>query len=267
MTRIGIVGDTHGNSNVTLSILNYFALEGITEIHSVGDFGFWPGKPGMQFLTQVNTELAKNGQTLYVTPGNHEDYNFIREIMTHAPSHEDGWARAREHILVAPRGHRWEREGVSFVSLGGAPSVDRAWRVRSQRQTGYPVWWKAEDITREDMYKTMEGGYANVMITHDAPFGVPTVENGIAGNPQGFDEEDLLYAYEGRLKMREVVDVVRPKLLFHGHYHFPVDDQIEIFNEYSGIDDPVHVYGLAADGTPYSLGILDLETLSFEFLT
>src|SRR5690606_15320815 len=108
-----LLGDTHGNSRVVQDSLDRFAESGVTEILQVGDFGFWPGKPGEQFLAQVNTHLGNLCQTLYVTPGNHEDYTFLRYLHTR----EDGWQEARSHILVAPRGHRWEWEGVSFVSL------------------------------------------------------------------------------------------------------------------------------------------------------
>lgn len=261
MTLIGLLGDTHGNTHVVQNALDMFLAHDVIQIHQVGDFGFWPGKPGEQFLAQVNTHLTKNGQTLYITPGNHEDYSQIK----HFPVREDGWLEAREHILVAPRGHRWEWEGVSFVSLGGAPSVDRAWRIQFQRDKGYPVWWKEEDISREDMDLTIEGGYADIMIAHDAPFGVPTVEKGISGNPMGFTEEDLRYGYEGRLKMREVVDVIRPKMFFHGHYHFKVEDKLEIFNENTGVDDVTRIIGLSADGVPNSWGILDLSTHKFRW--
>lgn len=256
MSLIGLLGDTHGSTRVIEASLDTFKKQDVTKIIQVGDFGFWPGKPGQQFLTQVNTHLAKNGQTLYVTPGNHEDYAFLKHLRTR----EDGWQEAREHILVAPRGHRWEWDGVSFVSLGGAPSVDRGWRLDFQRKKGYPVWWKEEDITREDMDKTISGGHADIMIAHDAPFGVSGVERGIAGNPFNFTEEDLRYGYEGRCKMREVVDVVRPKLFFHGHYHFKVDDTLEFES-----GDRTKILGLAADGAPMSWGIMDLTSMEFQW--
>jgi hypothetical protein len=259
--RIGLLGDTHGNANVVLNALKRFFVEDVTDIVQVGDFGFWPGKHGATFLTYVNNLLAKNGQTIYVVPGNHEDYTYLRTLNVR----EDGWAEAKSHILVAPRGHRWEWEGRTFVALGGAPSVDRAYRLRMMRTQGQPVWWKEEAITREDMDKTMEGGYADIMIAHDAPYGVRQIENYIAGNPNGFEEEDLAYALQGRQDMAEVVDVVRPILFFHGHYHKRISDKILQFNENTGMDDTTRILGLASDGAPSSQGILDLETLEFDF--
>lgn len=261
MTRVGLLGDTHGNANVILASLKRFQSQGIDQIFQLGDFGFWPGKHGSAYLAFVNTQLGKYGVTMYVTPGNHDDYTQINSWHVF----EDGWMRARQHVLVAPRGHRWEIDGRTFVSLGGAPSVDRDYRIRTQRRTSYPIWWKEEDITREDMDKTTAGGHADIMLAHDAPFGVPMIESGISGNPYNFTETDLRYGYEGRKKMEEVVDLVRPTFFFHGHYHFKVHQNIEIFNENTGVNDVVQVRGLTADGALFSEGILDLESMTFKF--
>jgi len=261
MTRLGILGDTHGNAGVVIHALEKFSNQGITKILQVGDFGFWPGHRGRLFLATMNNVLRKRGQTLYVTPGNHEDYTFLKTL----PVREDGWAEAKSHILVAPRGLRWEWEGVSFVSLGGAPSVDRGWRVDAMRKNDFPIWWEEEDITPGDILKTVQGGPADVMVAHDAPFGVPQIEKRIAGNPNGFRPEDLAYAYLGRNKMSHVVDIVRPKVFLHGHYHFMVDDQLEIFNENTGQEDVVRIVGMNADGNPGTSGTLSLPDLSVEF--
>jgi hypothetical protein len=263
MTTLGLMGDTHGNAGVVVRALETFAAEGVEKILHVGDFGFWPGKHGRIFLSLVNTALARRNQVLYVTPGNHEDYTFLNTLF----AREDGWLEARSHILVAPRGHRWTWEGVSFVSLGGAPSVDRRWRVESMRRVADspPSWWPEEAITAEDVERTIQGGYADVMVAHDAPLGVSQIESRIALNPHGFHPDDLAYAYEGRQKMSQVVDVVRPKIFFHGHYHFPVDDRLEIFNENTGQDDTVRIVGLDADGKPASTGVLSLPDLTVSF--
>lgn len=42
-----------------------------------------------------------------------------------------------DHVTVLPRGHRWEIAGRSFVSLGGAPSVDYLQPFRHQGES----WW------------------------------------------------------------------------------------------------------------------------------
>lgn len=257
MTKIGLLGDTHSNIRTIMYALDVFKEHGVRTVLQIGDFGFWPGTPGRTFLHMVESILSRNDQTLLVTPGNHEDYAQINALTPDA----EGWLKAKSRIWVAPRGKRWEWEGVSFVSLGGAPSVDRAWRVREQRRTSHPLWWKEEEITTEDMQRTIEGGYADVMIAHDAPLGVPQIEKRIEGNPNGFAEEDLAYALTGREKMYQVVDAVRPKLFFHGHYHFRVDDTLSF-----QAGDDVRVIGLNADGDYGTLATLELDTLKFSIL-
>ena len=263
VTKIGLLGDVHGNANTVLSALRKFSREGVTHILQLGDFGFWPGTHGQTFLTYVNKLLTKNGQYLYVTPGNHEDYHQIYDFQQ---INRDGWVVARAHILIAPRGHRWSWEGVSFVSLGGAPSVDRKWRVENEKAGRRKSWWMEEAITEKDIMKTIAGGHADVMVAHDAPYGVPQIEKFIAPNPNGFYKDDLEYALKGRNDMLTVVDIVRPKVFIHGHYHIRVDDKLEIFNENTGLDDTVRIFGLNSDGNPGTSGILTLPGLSTEFL-
>jgi Icc-related predicted phosphoesterase len=205
--------------------------------------------------------LKKYDMTMYVIPGNHEDWDFIEEMEVQ----DDGWQHYRSNVLVAPRGLRWEWEGVSFVGLGGAPSVDRTWRVAQQDASGgkHKYWWEQEDISQEVIDDVAAAGYADVMVTHDAPFGFVDIESKIAGNPFGFAPADIAYGYEGRQKMLTALHGVQPKLFLHGHYHFPVDGT---YNVPSGpmlrdIKFSTHMLGLNCDGSNFSLGQLDLETL------
>lgn len=255
---VGLLGDTHGNSGVVKNSLDLFKRNGVFTIIQVGDFGFWPGKSGRAFLNDVTKFLSDNGQHMIVVPGNHEDYQQIKNLQ----KDEDGWLDAKPRIRVAPRGHRWSHNGVSFVALGGAPSVDRAWRVQAQRKTGFPVWWPEEDITQEDIDATVAGGHADVMIGHDAPWGVEYIENRIKDNPLGFTEEDLEYALEGRLKMLSAVSQVSPELFVHGHYHFLVNDNI-----FTGDGQETRIFGLNADGAPGTCAILDVSDLSVSVIT
>jgi len=245
MTTIGLLGDTHGKTAWVLFALDLFAERGITTIAQVGDFGVWPD--GDRFLKAVNLRLIKNGQELFVVPGNHESYDIIASVAVA----EDGWQHLRSNILLAPRGHRWEWGGASFVALGGAPSVDRWARVSGPRGRNSKSWWAEEAITPDDVAKVVAGGYADVMLCHDAPHGVLTINANIAGNPHGFKQQDLEYAYEGRTLMTEAFTGVAPKVFVHGHYHFLVDEQV----------DNTHILGLNCDYQNFSLGALDTETL------
>lgn len=260
MSIIGLLGDTHGNTSWVKHAIETFAKNDIKTIIQVGDFGIYQSHSGMSFTHSINVALDQHGMDMIVVPGNHEDWDYIEELYIH----DDGWARLGHNIRVAPRGHRWEMEGKTFVGLGGAPSVDRAYRVdMMQRYPKQKLWWEQEAITQADVDKQLEDGHADVMVCHDAPWGVPGIENKIATNPFGFDTNDLSYALEGRQRMLHALRAVQPKLFLHGHYHFLVDETYDV--PYESSDDSTefttHILGLNCDGNDFSLGQLDLDTL------
>jgi hypothetical protein len=255
MTKIGILGDTHMNRRWVLYALNKFYREGITKIIQVGDFGIYNHAAGQYFFKDVRVALERYGQTLYVVEGNHEDYDYLETFEVQG----DGFRHLRHNILVPARGHRWEWDGVSFVALGGAPSVDRSWRIEDQRGTR-KLWWAQEAITPEDVAKTIDGGYADVMIGHDAPF-VPTIDARISGNPQGFKQIDLDYAYEGRKLMQKAFENVAPRIFLHGHYHFKVDEVVPIKKPFEDPTSYCHVLCFTNEMTNHALGVLDTETV------
>ena len=252
--EIAIIGDVHGNGDWLIRhVLPEFADRGIKTLIQLGDFGLYPMDRGFQKMT--NWALEKFGQTIYVAPGNHENYDYISEI----PVSSDGWQHARSNILLAPRGHRAEFGGRSFVFLGGAPSVDR-WYRTVVLDRGGPYWWADEAITQEDVDKTVAGGHADVMVAHDAPLNVPGIEAGIAGNPFGFKESDLKYADEGRVMMEQAFQGVSPDLFLNGHYHFFNEDTVPTRLG------TCQVVTLSCDEREQSFGILDTKDLSISVL-
>lgn len=253
MTKIGLLGDTHMNRRWVLYALNKFYREGVTKIIQVGDFGIYNHLAGQYFFKDVQERLEMYGQTLYVVEGNHEDYDYLETF----PAQEDGFRHLRQNILVPARGHRWEWDGVSFVALGGAPSVDRTFRLENTHGKN-KLWWPQEAITPEDVAKTIEGGYADVMIGHDAPF-VPTIDARIGGNPQGFNKLDLDYAYEGRKLMQKAFEYVVPRIFLHGHYHFKVDEVVPIKKPFEDPTSYCHVLCFTNEFTQDALGILDTD--------
>ena len=248
---VGILGDTHGQQRWTGFALWTYAQHGIDTVYQVGDFGFRKSNSGKSdpFSLFVNDKAKTLGIRLVVIPGNHEDYDVIDSV----PVSDDGWQHYMSNIDIAPRGHRWTQEGVSFVALGGAPSVDRMWRL-SQQRPKMKLWWHQEAITEEDVEKTIAGGHADIMLAHDAPF-VQQIQKAIGHNPHGFAREDIEYAYEGRKLIDKAFSGVRPKVFIHGHYHFNVDETVNWPNGES------RVFGLDRDGTAGAIGFLDLSTL------
>src|SRR5690606_8404466 len=111
------------------------------------------------------------------------------------------------HIRIAPRPHRWMWDGVSFLSVGGANSIDRRFRTEGDD------WWSQEQITDVEVQEAIRGGHADVMVAHDAPLGIPL------DTADGWDMASRSYARESGRQLRKVVNVVKPDVLFHGHFH------------------------------------------------
>lgn len=256
---VGIAGDWHGNFGWARLALKNFQLAGVTELISVGDFGFWPGNRGEKFLRKINKYLALYGITLYVTLGNHEDYVQVSTFQPHPTM--DGYVYNPEfpNILVATRGARWTWNGVSFVSLGGANSIDFTGRVE------WLTWWKAERISLADIYNTIEGGHAEIMISHDCPVGVNIFGSHRDGGKNSlWSPTELAYAQESRVALRQAVDGVKPEILFHGHYHMELDITTQMND---GVEDySLRSVGLDMDASIRNMGILTLPDKGFEWL-
>lgn len=258
MTVIGLAGDWHGNHAWAAARIMSMGERGIDTVLHVGDFGIWPGRSGKKYLLDIEAVCARSGVHLWVTPGNHEDWGRLCGLWEH-PRHSDGDGRSlpldlTDHVTVLPRGHRWELAGRSFVSLGGAPSVDYAFRRQGES------WWTEEGIGPADVERTVAGGYADVMIAHDAPdspYQVPEVAAIVGGNPWGWPAQALEYAAAGRRLMAEAFLGVAPRLFVHGHYHVSGQASFRL----PGRDYETRIWSLADDGGAGNVRLLDLETL------
>ncbi len=258
-TLVGVLGDTHGNTAAIRFMLWSMHKLGIQKVIHVGDFGIYTDNGGMKFASKANQYAQEFGITLIVVPGNHENWRVINEMVG---DDRENLAAYRSNIFIAPRGYRWDWNGMSFLALGGAPSVDRtiriSWELSRKPGNVNKYWYGEEQITQEDVDYTVAGGYADVMIGHDAPHGIQGIERVIRGNPHGFKQVDLLYAEEGRLLMTEAFRGVAPEFFFHGHYHTPVNENIR---RPGGEDGEItHVIGLDCEFNNYSMATIDTET-------
>jgi len=258
--KIGFLGDLHGNLAAGRFMLWTMHKQGITIVFHVGDFGIYTDNPGMKFASKMNQYAEAFGMILIVVPGNHENWRVINEL---TGDNRTDLVNYRNNIFIAPRGWRAEYDGVSFVALGGAPSVDRTirreWDERKKDAHRANLhWYWEEQITGADVDYVKAGGYADVMIGHDAPNGIQGIERVIRGNPHGFHIADILYAQEGRDLLTEAFRAVAPRFYFHGHYHFPVNEEIRVRND----DGWCHVIGLDCEFNNYSMAVLDTETLT-----
>ncbi|MBC9705260.1 MAG: metallophosphoesterase [Enterococcus sp.] len=257
--KVAIAGDWHGNTNWAIAALKALRAEGIKTVYHVGDFGFWPALDGVKYVRAITRQLAIYDMTLYVTPGNHDDYVQLgaKEISA------DGLQWFSDRIAAMPRGFRWEVNGRSFVSLGGAPSINF-----EDLKQGIS-WWPEEALTLGDVYRLAEKGHADIMITHDAPDGVLALETLMNSNAEerdkvgaGISARGIAYGDEGRRLMTQAVQIVKPLMVFHGHYHL---DYVEDVPFAEG-DFITRFVGMNKDTDPNNICILDTNTLEWEWV-
>ncbi len=241
-TRIAVAGDWHGNSFHADRAIRHAAEQGAEAVLHVGDFGY---KFAPSFMAHVQRALEDTGLVLGFVPGNHDDYDRLDALdadygCTAIPM--------RPNVFYLPRGYRWTWAGVSFLALGGAHSVDRLWRARGE-------WWARETITIGEALNASLDGPADVMICHDVPDGVriPCIE----GNPHGFPESEIVAAQRHRELLRNVVNEVKPKHLFAGHYHCRLDAPL-IGRDYRT---DVHILDMDGGSMADNLMVVDLTRL------
>lgn len=245
--KVGLAGDWHGNGPAarnSIYLLRKIDPE-IDTVYHLGDFGIWPGRYGTEFLDAVQDTYQRAEAMMYVTLGNHEDYPQIASF----ESDENGVKWPRPNIGLLPRGFRWELGGCSFVSLGGAPSVDYTFRQRGVD------WWPEEMITREEAQAVADGGYADIMLAHDSPDDGCRAVMRIIEDPQGvvnWGVEGIRWARVGRIQMNAAYAGVLPKLFAHGHYHVA---------DFTVKDDGRTFLSLDMQNTRANLAVLDLDTL------
>lgn len=258
--QIGLAGDWHINALWAEKRLQDFARRNITSIYHLGDFGVDASDQGSEYLTRVNAALEKYGQKLYVTLGNHENYEIVAGYKNLTEGPDRGWLvdPANPNILYANRGQRWEIEGVSFVSLGGASSINRY-----DLHEGID-WFSGEQISYGDIMNTLNGGHADIFLAHDVPAGIE-LKGDHSHADSKWTKQALEYAARSRKDLRVAVDGVKPELAFAGHYHHNIDQTVELEDE-EGAKYQIRSVVLNKDNEFGNLAILNLPSKKVEIV-
>lgn len=201
---LAVFGDWHGNSGWALTAIRSAAREGARTAIHVGDFGLdWPGAKRGRYESKLNKYLVDLGLTLIISGGNHDNWDTLEKL----PVDSDGMATVRSNIRVLPRGGRTVLEGLTIGGLGGAFSVDYRHRTVGKD------WWRTEEPTPQEAVALVAGGPLDILISHDAPSGVP-----LNGDFQ-LDAELTAKAERTRVLLRDVADSITVPHVFCGHWH------------------------------------------------
>lgn len=185
------IGDVHGN------FAAYQALLNDEESFQVGDMGVGFDK---------------------VLPAMEKHHRFIRG------NHDDPAVAKVHNNYAGEYGYDGKR---NFFFLGGAFSIDAAWRKAYQRQSGRAIWWVNEELSIEELEKAAElyiTAKPELVVTHDAPeiAAVYVLKSlSIGGN------------YNGKTPTRtgnalsKMFTAHQPKIWIFGHYHVGRDFEME----------------------------------------
>lgn len=247
--QVLLVGDLHGNTNHLRHLIDIADREQCSYLFQLGDFGYWPHTPdGRAYLRDCEKFAARAGQTIWWLDGNHDRSSLIDLAVTD----NEGFVIVSDHVRYAPRGHRWTWNGVRFIALGGAYSVDKQWRLQAEQAKasaaaekrarygyGKPVeaagtlWFPEEELSDAELAAALtDPTPVDVMLTHDKPR---------ASNP-AWNRKDIPECWPNQDRIQAAVRALRPALLVHGHLHYPYTDRIR-----SGDDSWTTVIGLDAD--------------------
>lgn len=201
--KILILGDTHGNTPWAKVAIEKAASLGVDKIIQVGDFGYWPRHGGLKFIQAVSRYAVEHGIDFYWIDGNHEDFKVLHGSFG---KYHPGPRQILPNLFWMSRGSTAEFGGKKFLFTGGAASIDRG-----RRKLG-KTWFLEEMITDEDVSKAVP---ADIVVAHDSPINVLS-----AFNRSFVVDDDSEFC---RAQMRRVINIAKPELLFHGHYHFYSD--------------------------------------------
>jgi len=202
--RVAVCGDWHGDFDWLRTVRSavQVAAPDVTTILQLGDW--WMDRDACDAV------FAGSGiEWVYVTLGNHEPWPEITPLLD---AHPGQAIRVSEVTWLLPRPARLRIGGRDILSLGGAASVDREWRVPGVS------WWPDEVITEQQVADAIAGGPADVMITHESPARTPVmaVNQILQSNPLRFPTSTLLESAASRMRVAQAWDAVQPRHLLHG---------------------------------------------------
>ena len=250
---IAIVGDWESHRTdieTTLDVIRR-AAPGTRTIMHLGDLRF-AAPPvgngthlefGPRFLPWLDERLHdRNIERLLLTPGNHEWWQQLHQEFTRHPNRP---YRVSRKIWILPRGFEFRIADTTFLSFGGAASLDQG--------PGSSRWSTHEVASAAEAAAVHPTQHINVLLLHEA------VNAGIAGidaiinRAARWPIERLRASNDSRALVTALRTRLGPDLTFHGHMH--------IAGSHISADDG-DVYALAR--APLAGSIALLNTLNRE---
>lgn len=198
-----VMGDIHGFWEILYRLSKFLGPDDV--VVQVGDFGVDKFFANPDYLKKL---FEKIKYKLIFIDGNHEHFPTI------GMWNKDSLTEIAPNVFYAPRGLVMELEGYLVGFLGGAESVDKAWRTIGKD------WFPEERIQQEDvdlLVKNANGRQLDILFTHTPP------QFAIAANFPPLRESDwnlpLGWIDESSWKVSKAFWAINPKKLYCGHMH------------------------------------------------
>jgi predicted phosphodiesterase len=222
---LAILSDIHADMGELRRAVNRAYDEGAKAVIQVGDFGFYAS-----VLEQLRSPKMRFPIPVFALDGNHEDHSLLN-----LEAHKPVPLIQNEQVYYVPRGVVIELDGRKIGCLGGAGSIDKAWRVKEMADFRFwgksvpPLWSEAEQITLEQEHYALgefEFHQPDFLVTHtppqevitecfdNAPGGLVMRENFFGVPPEWFDPSAHA--------VNRVWQAMNRPPLYCGHMHRPI---------------------------------------------
>jgi Icc-related predicted phosphoesterase len=202
MAKNGIIvcGDIHGEYEKLNMLINRHRPSMVLQC---GDFGYFPKWHAQSTVNSYGKSIiidqysiSTNGVPVHWCDGNHDDHHSLQELSKNNPPCfiEDVYYQKRGSYITLP-------DGRNVLFMGGAFSVDRAWRELNES------YWLEEVLTEKDL-QNLPDVNIDIVISHTAPTGFKLPKIG-----------DKEYPDKSRDILQYVFEKYRPKIWKFGHFH------------------------------------------------
>lgn len=214
---IRITGDTHGEEFrfTDEKMPGQSVWTSDDKLIVTGDFGFVFQGEKKYLSERIKLDaLAQKPYEILFVDGNHEGFDYLVQY----PEEQRYGApvrRIRDNIVWLQRGYLYAIEGQTFFTMGGAYSIDKAFRMSYQDICGDKIWFEQELPSAEEYRRainTLQKASMKVdyIITHTAPRTIIPRVIGKAPNPHDAELTGFL---------DWVYHEVDFKKWFFGHFH------------------------------------------------
>lgn len=202
-----LLGDIHGRFDVILSKLNTGLLDD-TILIQIGDFGlgFRPHFEKSE-LERIDKRLKEQNCELFVIRGNHDEPKWFTN-----PVINSEFNQKHKNITLLPDYYTKDINGVRFLFVGGAVSIDRYYRTLNES------YWTGE-VVQEPKFNISKH---DILISHTVPHYLNAGTKSGGAYIESISNIDLTLKddikREGEI-MDHVIKASEVREVYSGHYH------------------------------------------------